>query len=46
VAIERNGSTVVNPGPDEEIGEGDQILLLGRSEHLQAARRELSPPAP
>ncbi|HUS35087.1 MAG TPA: cation:proton antiporter [Verrucomicrobiae bacterium] len=46
VAIERNGSTVVNPGPDEEIGEGDQILLLGRSEHLQAARRELSPAVP
>jgi monovalent cation:H+ antiporter-2, CPA2 family len=45
VAIERNGSTMVNPGPDEEIAEGDQILLLGRSAHLQAARRELSPVA-
>lgn len=46
VAIERNGSTMVNPGPDEEIAEGDHILLLGRSAHLQAARQELSPAAP
>jgi monovalent cation:H+ antiporter-2, CPA2 family len=43
VAIERNGETMVNPGPDEEIVEGDQILLLGRSSHLEAARREFSP---
>jgi CPA2 family monovalent cation:H+ antiporter-2 len=46
VAIERNGSTIINPGPDEEITDGDQILLLGRPTHLQAARRELSPAAP
>jgi CPA2 family monovalent cation:H+ antiporter-2 len=45
VAIERNGVTMINPGPDEEIAEGDQMLLLGRSTHLQAARRELSPAA-
>ena len=45
VAIERSGTTMVNPGPDEEIAVGDQILLLGKSSHLQAARRELSPDA-
>ncbi|HEY6227340.1 MAG TPA: cation:proton antiporter [Verrucomicrobiae bacterium] len=46
VAIERNGSTMVNPGPDEEISEGDHVLLLGRASHLEAARRELSAGAP
>jgi CPA2 family monovalent cation:H+ antiporter-2 len=46
VAIERDGSTIINPGPDEEIASGDQILLLGRPAHLQAARSELSPATP
>ena len=41
VAIERAGTTLVNPGPDEEILPGDQILLLGRREQLEAARRSL-----
>jgi di/tricarboxylate transporter len=43
VAIERNGKTMVNPGPDEEIAEGDHVLLLGRATHLQAARTALAP---
>lgn len=41
VAIERAGETIVNPGPDEEILGRDQILLLGRREQLEAARRNL-----
>lgn len=41
VAIERAGNTNVNPGPDEEILSGDQILLLGRREQLEAARKSL-----
>ena len=41
VAIERAGETLVNPGPDEEILGGDQILVLGRREQLEAARRSL-----
>jgi K+/H+ antiporter YhaU regulatory subunit KhtT len=46
VAIERNGATMVNPSPDEEISEGDHVLLLGRASHLEAARRELSVAGP
>ncbi|MGZ5543899.1 MAG: cation:proton antiporter domain-containing protein [Limisphaerales bacterium] len=46
VAVERNGSTIINPGPHEEIMSGDHLLLLGRQTHLEAARRELSPAAP
>jgi CPA2 family monovalent cation:H+ antiporter-2 len=40
VAIERNGATLVNPGPDEEFQVGDDVLLLGRPTHLDEARRE------
>src|SRR6185436_12119644 len=29
VGIERNGASIVNPGPDEELQAGDRILLLG-----------------
>jgi CPA2 family monovalent cation:H+ antiporter-2 len=43
VAIERDGATIINPGPDEEMIAGDHVLLLGRPSHLDAARRELSP---
>ena len=42
VAIERGGATIVNPGPDEEIQAGDQLLLLGRPPHLESARHELT----
>lgn len=42
VAIERNGATIVNPGPDEEFQAGDDVLLLGRPTHLDEARREFT----
>ncbi len=44
VAIERAGGPIINPGPDEEIQADDKVLLLGRSGHLEAARRHLLNP--
>lgn len=48
VAIERAGTNLVNPGPDEELLVGDQVLLLGKHAQLDAARSYLlesvSPP--
>lgn len=41
VGIERSGANIINPGPDEELQFGDQVLLLGRREQLEAARRQL-----
>src|ERR1043166_6659490 len=41
VGIERTGTAVVNPGPDEEIQPGDKVLLLGTTEQLAAARVHL-----
>jgi K+/H+ antiporter YhaU regulatory subunit KhtT len=45
VGIERNGKSVVNPGPDEELRAGDRVLLLGSSTQLDVARRLLEGPA-
>jgi CPA2 family monovalent cation:H+ antiporter-2 len=42
VGIERKGVNIVNPGPDDDIAVGDQVLLLGREEHLAQARRALT----
>ena len=42
VGIERNGTSLINPGPDEEINPGDQVLLLGNRQQLDAARAEFS----
>jgi CPA2 family monovalent cation:H+ antiporter-2 len=43
VGIERpNGSSVINPGPDEELLAGDGILLLGNSAQLEAAKAYLA----
>ena len=42
VAIERSGGSVINPGPDEELQSGDQILLLGTRAQLDSARAALS----
>jgi K+/H+ antiporter YhaU regulatory subunit KhtT len=39
VGIERNGATLLNPSGDEELQAGDQVLLLGNREQLDAARR-------
>jgi CPA2 family monovalent cation:H+ antiporter-2 len=45
VGIERNGESLVNPGPDEELVTGDSLLLIGTKQHLDAARRLLAPAA-
>jgi CPA2 family monovalent cation:H+ antiporter-2 len=42
VGIERAGNNIVNPGPDEELKPGDQLLLLGSKAQLTAAREVLS----
>jgi len=41
VGIERRGANIVNPGPDEELQVGDQVLLLGNLSQLDAARTRL-----
>jgi CPA2 family monovalent cation:H+ antiporter-2 len=46
VAIERAGTNIVNPGPDEELLAGDQVLLLGKHAQLDAARHYLLDSAP
>ena len=38
VAIERGGVRIINPGADEELKVGDQLLLLGHRNQLDAAR--------
>jgi CPA2 family monovalent cation:H+ antiporter-2 len=38
IAIERDGKSVVNPGPDEVIQPRDKVLLLGNDDQLGAAR--------
>jgi len=43
VGLERNGSSIVNPGPDEEIKAADRVLLLGTEEHLESAERFFAP---
>lgn len=43
--IERNGATLINPGPDEELLAGDQVLLLGSRPQLDEARRYLLEPS-
>jgi CPA2 family monovalent cation:H+ antiporter-2 len=42
VGIERNASSIINPGPDEELREEDQILLLGTRGQLDAAKQLLA----
>jgi CPA2 family monovalent cation:H+ antiporter-2 len=47
VGIERAGTNLLNPDPDEELRTGDHILLLGHPTQLDAAERTLvQPPAP
>jgi CPA2 family monovalent cation:H+ antiporter-2 len=45
VGIERNGVSIVNPGPDEELQVGDVVLLLGSSAQIGTARVMLVEPA-
>ncbi|MDD3180785.1 MAG: cation:proton antiporter [Opitutaceae bacterium] len=44
VSIERAGVSLVNPGPDEELLEGDRTVLLGTKDQLGRARRHLLGP--
>jgi CPA2 family monovalent cation:H+ antiporter-2 len=39
VGIERSGTNIINPGPDEELQPGDQVLLLGTRAQLDAAKK-------
>ena len=43
VGIERSGANIINPGPDEELQSGDQVLLLGTKDQLNAARTSIQP---
>ena len=45
VGIERNGASIINPGPDEELQTGDRVLLLGNRAQLDAARALFENPA-
>ncbi len=42
VAIERKGTNIINPGPDEEIQPSDQLLLIGQEAQLEKARAVLT----
>lgn len=37
VGIERAGENIINPGPDEELKDGDRVLLLGTRAQLDSA---------
>jgi CPA2 family monovalent cation:H+ antiporter-2 len=41
VGIERNGVSLINPGPDEELQTGDQVSLLGTRAQLASAKAAL-----
>jgi CPA2 family monovalent cation:H+ antiporter-2 len=41
VAIERDGTSVVNPGPDEELRVGDRVFLLGTRDQIARANAVL-----
>lgn len=43
VGIQRGDKNIVNPGPGEELQAHDQVLLLGNSAQLEAAKSLLSP---
>jgi CPA2 family monovalent cation:H+ antiporter-2 len=43
VGIERHGTNLINPGPDEELQVDDQVLLLGTRAQIEAARAQLKP---
>jgi CPA2 family monovalent cation:H+ antiporter-2 len=42
VGIQRDGANIINPGPDEELRAGDEVLLLGNRAHLDSARKLLT----
>jgi monovalent cation:H+ antiporter-2, CPA2 family len=41
VGIQRNGVSIVNPGPEDDLQAGDKVLLLGTQAHLTAAESYL-----
>ncbi|MEY2407848.1 MAG: monovalent cation:H+ antiporter-2, family [Verrucomicrobiota bacterium] len=41
VGIERDGASLINPSPDEELQEGDQVVILGSRSQLDAAKAAL-----
>jgi len=41
VGIQRDGTNIINPGPDEELRPGDEVLLLGNQASLESARKLL-----
>jgi monovalent cation:H+ antiporter-2, CPA2 family len=45
VGLERAGAKIINPGPDEELQAGDQVLLLGSRAQLDAAKAAFSKPS-
>jgi CPA2 family monovalent cation:H+ antiporter-2 len=42
VGIERDADSIINPGPDEELREGDKVLLLGTRAQLDSAKAILT----
>lgn len=46
VGIERSGNATINPGPEDDLRPGDQVLLLGNPTQLAAAKAYLLPPDP
>jgi CPA2 family monovalent cation:H+ antiporter-2 len=42
VGIDRNGTSIINPGPDDELLVGDKVLIIGTKAHLDKARAALS----
>jgi CPA2 family monovalent cation:H+ antiporter-2 len=44
VGIERNGASIINPGPEEEIRSGDRVVLLGSEAQLSVASNALLAP--
>lgn len=45
VGIERAGERVINPGANDELKAGDQVLLLGNAQQLETAKRLLTAPS-
>jgi CPA2 family monovalent cation:H+ antiporter-2 len=42
VGIQRDEASLINPGPDEELRAGDDVLLLGNQGHLDSAQKLLN----
>ncbi len=42
VGIQRDETSLINPGPDEELRVGDDVLLLGSQSHLDSAQKLLN----